>query len=134
MPDSSLIGPLIGLAVLVYLLVKFAPVPLQWLRQRGSNSWPWVESSVDGGTVEVVSSGRGERTYALTAHYTYTVAGLKYTGIYREWFGDESGAQSMLQSLRELPPPARYRPSDPSHSVIDPYRDAALALDSHRAS
>jgi hypothetical protein len=37
-------------------------------------------------------------------------------------------AQGALKSLQELPPPARYKPGDPSGSVMDPYHDAALGL------
>jgi hypothetical protein len=66
--------------------------------------------------------------YQLTVGYSYSVNGETYGGAYTECFGSEAEAQGVLKSLRELPPPARYKPGDPSESVMDPYRDAALGL------
>lgn len=44
--------------------------------------------------------GRGVPVYEITA----------------ERFRSESEAQAVLKSLQELPPPARYKPGDPSDS------------------
>jgi hypothetical protein len=111
--------PLFALALLALLLapliLRIAGVSLQSLRQRGSQSWPWS------------SRGRS-RVYQLTVGYSYSVNGETYGGAYTECFGSEAEAQGVLKSLRELPPPARYKPGDPSESVMDPYRDAALGL------
>jgi len=100
------------------------------LRRRMSGSWPWAPSRIESGSVERVTRGRAQ-VYELTVRYSYSVDGQEYGGTYAESFARESEAQSLLQSLRELPPPARYKPGNPSRSAMDPYRDAALAVTSH---
>jgi hypothetical protein len=57
------------------------------------------------------------------------VEGKDYSGKYREICASQSAAEGTLRSLRDLPPPARYRPENPQVSAMDPYRDAALAFE-----
>jgi hypothetical protein len=131
MHGFSIGGLLFALAWLVFLIVKGAGVNLQSLRQRGSQAWPWARATIEGGSVELVVRGRSRR-YELMVSYSYSVNGDKYGGTYTESFGSEPEAQSALKSLQDLPPPARYKSNDPSKSVMDPYRDAALAVTSPR--
>ena len=86
-----------------------------------------VGRNYESGSVRIVVGGRN-RVYQLTVGYSYSVNGEKYGGFYTENFASEGEAQGVLKSLQDLPPPARYKPSDPSESVMDPYRDSALAL------
>jgi hypothetical protein len=120
-------------ASLVFVLIwlaRFGPNGVAWLQRRRAHSWPWAETMIEGGTVKPVGEGRS-RVYRLTVGYSYSIRGEKYGGAYSEPFSSESEAKALLESLRVLPPPARYKPSDPCESVMDPYRDAALAVVSH---
>ena len=100
---------------------------VQWWRNRFSASWPWAPTVVESGVIDVIR-GRDAASYQLTAYYTYTVNGKQYEGEYDELCSSECAANSVLKSLKELPPPARYKPNKPEISVMDPYRDAALGL------
>jgi hypothetical protein len=121
--------PWVGLLVVLIWMAPLAPVGIRWLQRRRSQSWPWAETTIEGGSVALVPQGRG-RVYRLTVIYSYSVGSEEYGGIYTESCGSESEAQGLLKSLRGWPPPARYKASDPSNSVMDPYRDAALAVKS----
>jgi hypothetical protein len=94
-------------------------------RRRASASWPWVPARIEGGRVGAIQRGRRE-ICILTATYAYTVEGETYGGSYTESFRNEIEAQELLESLKELPPPVRYKPSDASESMMEPYRDAVL--------
>jgi hypothetical protein len=94
-----------------------------------SQYWPWAKTSIGNGLVDAISEGeRGGSMYKLTVPYSYSVNGKEYAGEYTEGFATESEAQDLLKSLQELPSPARYKPADPSVSVMDPYRDVALGV------
>ncbi len=108
-------------------LALLAPLGLRWLRKRRSGSWPWAQTTIEGGSVQLVAGSRS-RVYLLTVAYSYFVNGEKYGGRYQESFSSESEARGVLESLKEMPPPARYKPADPSESVMAPYRDATLAV------
>jgi hypothetical protein len=101
------------------------------LRRRGSQSWPWAKTTIESGLVERVRQRRGY-SYVLVVTYSYSVNSEKYLGTYGAPFGSEAPAQRVLKSLQDLPPPARYKPTDPSESLMDPYRDAGLAFTSIR--
>lgn len=120
---------------LVVWLALFARVGVQllreWLRRRQSQSWPWAESTIEGGSIQD-GSGYG-RDYKLTVTYSYFVKGERYGGVWADLFSSESDAQAALESLRSFPPPARYKPADPSVSMMNPYRDAVLGLPCHGA-
>ena len=120
----SLVGPLI---FLVIYLGALAPIGARWLRLRRSGSWPWAAATIESGSVALVAQGRGS-AYLLTVAYSYAVNGEEYGGLYQESFSSESDARGVLESLKAMPPPARYKPADPSESVMDPYRDATLAV------
>jgi hypothetical protein len=105
--------------------VSLAPIVWRWFRRRKSEAWPWAPARIEGGAVEAVQRGR-RQMYELTVTYSYAVGGETYGGVYRQTFGNAIEAQDLLTSMRDLPPPTRYRPSDPSDSVMDPYRDAGL--------
>jgi hypothetical protein len=124
-------GPWVILPLIAVLLPVLIPAAIRWFRRRGSQAWPWAETTILGGSVDLVSQGRS-RVYRVNVAYSYSVNGAEYGGDYTESFVTESEAQGILKSLRDLPPPARYKPSDPSKSVMDPYRDAALAIQSER--
>ncbi len=105
------------------------------LTRRRTRSWPWTGAVIEGGVVETVRRRRlgGTRlVHMLTARYSYSVRGTTHTGAYNESFASESEAWDLLRNLQELPPPVRYKPNKPSESLMDPYRDAALALKSRR--
>ncbi|MGC9945290.1 MAG: DUF3592 domain-containing protein [Bryobacteraceae bacterium] len=118
---------ILWLLFLLVFILRVAGVSPESLRRRRSQSWPWAKTTIESGSVEPVSQGRS-RVYRLTLGYSYAVNGDEYGGAYTESFRSEHEAQSVLKSLQELPPPARYKPGDPSESVMDPYRDAALGL------
>ena len=110
-------------------ILKVARMGLRSLRRRRSQSWPWAKTTIEGNSVELVLQSRGShRVYELSVSYSYSVNGEKHGGTYTELFDSESEAQGALKSLQELPPPARYKPSNPGKSIMDPYRDAALGL------
>ena len=101
----------------------------QWWRNRFSASWPWTPTVVESGVVYVIRGRNAPDSYHLTAYYTYTVNGKQYDGEYNEGlFQTEHAANAVLKSLKELPPPARYKPNKPEISVMSPYRDVALGL------
>ncbi len=108
---------------------KLASLSLRSIRRRRSQSRPWARTTIEGGSDDLLTRGRSV-AYQLTVTYSYSVDGEMYVGVYTENFGSESEAQDVLKSLQELPPPTRYKPADPSKSVMDPYRDAALAVTS----
>lgn len=124
--------PASSLFRLLPLLLWLATVALRlggvgWLRQRQSRSWPYAPATIENGSVDVVTRN-GRWAYLLKASYSYSVDGETYGGNYTELFGTASEAEGVLKSLRELPPPTRYKPGDPSECAMDPYRDAALAV------
>jgi hypothetical protein len=94
-------------------------------RRRASQAWPWVPARIEGGRVDAIQRSRRE-VYVLTATYAYTVEGETYGGSYTESFRNAVEAEELLQSLKDLPPPVRYKPSDASESMMEPYRDAVL--------
>ena len=128
MDFSSLYGPLFAAVVLLALLWKLGPLFPPAFRRWRSGSWPWARTTIQGGSVKVITQRRGESVYQLTAGYSYSVDGREYCGSYIEIFSTDEEAQGILRSLRELPPPARYKKGNPAQSVMDPYRDAALAV------
>jgi len=113
------------LAALLITGLKLRGLIASWFRQKSSQNWPWAKSTIESGVVESIGD---EPRYRISVFYSYTVEYATYGGVYRENFRTEKEARAALTSLQELPPPVRYRPSDPSHSVMDPYRDAALGL------
>ena len=128
MDFSSLYGPLFAVVVLATVLWKVAPMAPQAFRRWRSGSWPWARTTIQGGSVKVITQSEGKSVYQLTAGYTYSVEGREYSGTYMEIFQTDEEAQGILKSLQELPPPARYKKGNPAESVMDPYRDAALAV------
>jgi len=108
--------------------VRYQGSIVQWWLNRLSARWPWTAVKVLSGDLEQVPVGRGRHGYRLNVAYSYSVAGREYSGCYVSPVGEESDARDLLASLNELPPPVRYRPDRPEVSVIEPYRDAALAL------
>ena len=100
------------------------------LGRRDSQPWAWAKTTVGYGYVDRISEGEGGTAHKLTVSYSYAVDGKDYVGDYTECFATEQEAQDLLKRLRELPPPARYKPGDPSVSVMDPYRDAAQGVTS----
>jgi hypothetical protein len=122
----SIDGAFFAVAWLAFVIMKVSGVSIRSLRQRGSQSWPWAKTTIESGSVQLIS-GRSPAC-ELTVSYSYSVNGETYGGAHTEFFSSEHEAQGVLKSLQELPPPARYKPSDPSESVMDPYRDAALGL------
>ena len=105
-----------------FWLAAFAVRGVGRLRQRRSGSWPSAATTIESGSVDVAG-----RVYLLKAAYWYSVDSERYGGTYTETFAGSREAEAVLKSLREYPPPARYKPGDPSESAMDPYRDAALA-------
>ena len=118
---------MITLILALVLVFGLLQIGLPWLRRRRSRSWPWARSNVQGGSIQVVRDRSGT-SYRLAVSYSYTVNRETYGGTYTERCRDEDEAQGLLKSLKEFPPPVRYKPGDPSKSVMDPYRDAALDL------
>ena len=124
---------LFNIAVLVAIVgslaVVFVLILRQWWRQHASASWPWAKITIESSDIRVAMRTRsGRPTYELTLGYSYSVDGKTYSGAYRSMFSAEREATEFLKSLQELPPPARYRRGNPAISVLDPFRDAALAL------
>ena len=117
---------LISVASLLMTLWFFGQVGIQWVRRRLSSNWPWTQSSITDSRISVLSSGRGGNTYKLTISYSYCVADTTYTGTYSELCASQSSAEGCLRSLKDMPPPVRYRRGRPRVSVMDPYRDAVL--------
>ena len=115
------------LAIFLVAVLRVAGVTRQSLRQRASRSWPWAKTTIEGGSVASISGDR-RHSSQLTLSYSYSVNGERFGGVYTEYFATESEARGVLKSLQELPPPARYKPDDPSVSVMEPYRDAGLGL------
>ena len=95
-----------------------------------SQYWPWAKTTILDGYVDAITGGEGGTEHKLTVSYSYSVDGVEYSGEFTALFGNKEEAQDLLKSIRELPPPARYKPADPSVSVMDPYRDAALGVTS----
>jgi hypothetical protein len=120
---------LLVLAVIGVIAALYRLITGQWLKSMSSKSWPYTPATIETGKVTEFHV-RGTTQYDLDATYSYSVSGAKYSGTYRETFQSESAAQSMLESLQKMPPPARYSPGNPARSAIDPYRDAALAFTS----
>jgi hypothetical protein len=123
---NSFVLWLILVAIFAFLALKEAGLQ-DWLRRRRSRSSPWAETTIEGGCVELIYQGR-RRARVLLVSYSYSVNGERYHGSYTQSFQGESEAQGVLRSLQEMPPPARYKSSNPSESVMDPYRDAILAV------
>jgi hypothetical protein len=120
--SPSSLGKLLPL--FVWLAVVVAAAGVRWLRARRSRSWPGAQARIETGSVQSFSEGHGT-FYRLTVGYWYSVKGERYGGVYVERFNRESDAQAMLRSLRDLPPLARYKPDDPSESVLTPRGNAA---------
>ncbi|MGB7761566.1 MAG: hypothetical protein WBL61_17170 [Bryobacteraceae bacterium] len=129
---SFLVLTLFILAMIAFAILRSSAGLRQWWRQRSSAAWPWAKIKVESGEIEHVYGGDGGRTgdgdWILTVEYSYTVEAQRYTGTYACSFPSKSEAADLLKSLRELPPPARYQPERPAISVLEPYRDAGLAL------
>jgi hypothetical protein len=130
----SLTFQLYGAALLVSLglfAIKGIPLLRQWLRGRFSTNWPWTKISVESGEISVALRGRSgdPALWELKVEYSYSVEGTRYLGTYRHCLDSKSEAEDLLKSLRELPPPVRYHPRKPEKSLLDPYRDAALAYE-----
>jgi hypothetical protein len=111
----------IALPILAYALI-------QRQRERRTAAWPWAKITMDSGEIEHPGDSERGYTWELEVGYSYTVEGQRYFGTYTASFASESEAADLLNSLRELPPPARYQPGRPEISVLEPYRDAALGL------
>jgi hypothetical protein len=122
-PHSSLTR---FLPLIVYL-AAFVASGLGRLHQRRSRSWPFTPATIESGSVDMVTRD-GRWAYLLKASYSYSVDGERYGGNYTELFSTASEAEGVLESLREMPPPVRYKPGDPSESAMEPYRDAVLAV------
>jgi hypothetical protein len=118
-----------GVLVLLAFVLRATPWIVESLRRWGSQSWPWAKTAIESGFIERVLQRRSY-SYVLMVTYSYSVNSEEYLGTYTESFGSEPQAQHALKSLRDLPPPARYKSSDPSESLMDPYRDAGLAVTS----
>ena len=97
-----------------------------------SQFWPWAKTTIGDGWVDATSGSEGGTEYKLTVSYSYSVDGVEYSGEFTALFGNKEEAQDLLKSIRELPPPARYRSAEPWVSAMDPYRDVALGVTSHR--
>jgi hypothetical protein len=123
LPYAVALVCLAGVAIVALRLVYAA------LLRRRSQSWPCAPTTIEDGAIG--PPGRNLMC-ELEVDYTYTVDGQTYSGTYKQECQSESDAQDVLKSLRELPPPARYKPGNPSVSVMDPYRDAAPAAGSQR--
>jgi len=120
-------------ASLLLTLFFFGQVGVQWVRRRLSGNWPWTQTSITDSRTSVLSNGRGSNSYKLTVTYSYSVAGITYTGTYSELCASQSSAEGCLRSLKDMPPPARYKRGKPRVSVMDPYRDAGLAYEHPKA-
>lgn len=122
---EALVLSLVTLSVLaVYFLITFVR-PVQMWRQRRSESWPWVKTTIESGGVVSMNVQR-TTVYRVSVGYAYSVNGITYGGTYKEFCETEQEANDLVRSLQELPPAARYNPRRPAISVVDPYRDAAL--------
>jgi hypothetical protein len=89
-----------------FLGLRRAGLP-KWLR-RNSKFWPWAETTIESGSVELVFQNPrgGDRRYKLLVNYPYSVQGEKHDGAYSESFQSESEAQGIVTSPREMPPPS----------------------------
>jgi len=114
------------------LLIFGGVILLKWWDKTRSESWPWADAKLCDSSILEVRSGHGGRAWVLRVSYSYVVAGVKYGGNHAQRFRSPSEAERALKSLCDLPPPVRYKPGKPSESAMDPYRDAALALDARR--
>jgi len=108
-------------------ICSLAPILWRWFRRRKSQAWPWTPVRIEAGWVEPVHRGR-RQVYEMTVAYAYTVDGTTYAGSYSEDFANADDAQDVLRSIQDLPPATRYNPVDPADSVMEPYRDAGLAI------
>ena len=127
MTNNALFG-LFFLAIAVLSVAGEFTDLRQWWRQRRSASWPWAKIVVESGKTLKVQPSGGGTYWELAMKYSYAVEGRRYLGTYKSRFAKEREAEDFLQSLRELPPPARYQPGKPGISVVDPHRDASLGL------
>jgi hypothetical protein len=118
---------ILGVITLLSVVYFLWGIPAQFVRKHLSANWPWTTSSIHEHSISELSS-RGASAYKLTVSYSYSVEGVTYTGTYSEICDSQSAAEGCLRSLKDLPPPVRYKPGKPQVSAMDPYRDAGLAF------
>jgi hypothetical protein len=100
MQGLLIVVALLALAGLVIFLLKRGGVDLLGFDRRSSKSWPWAKTTIDGGSVVILSRGRGGPVYELTVSNSYSVGGENYGGEYVEHFASEEEAQGVLKSFR----------------------------------
>ena len=103
---------------LVPWAVVLAMYGSRWLRKQQAASWPSAASRIESGSVGAIPRRGGRCSYLLSIAYSYTVDGETYGGVHSEILDTESDAQSVLASLKALPPLVRYKPEDPMESEM----------------
>lgn len=97
-----------------------------------STGWPTAEATITQSQVVAREStdrkGRKRTNYFPVVEYTYQVDGKSYRGTrFRFWDLGSSDADEWREKVGRFqsaqPPTIRYKPSDPSSSVVDPGAD-----------
>ncbi|HUB81879.1 MAG TPA: hypothetical protein VMB03_23935 [Bryobacteraceae bacterium] len=94
-----------------------AAAGMRWLRARRAKSWTCAPATIETGSISS-TAGRDGLQYILRVGYWYSVNGERYGGSYTARFACESNAEATLNSLKAVPPPARYNPGDPAESIL----------------
>lgn len=98
-------------------------VQLRGLFKRfSSRRWPTAEATVQKGAVGRVSGVRGSWTYGSFFGYAFAVQGVSYMGLFLV-VGDQEQVSALQNVLVGMPLSVRYKPSDPSVSVVEDLYD-----------
>jgi hypothetical protein len=119
----------VGILLLTLLAVYFIAVGWRWVARKrravASLKWPLADATIEKSTIERNEFLDGGASWTLELNFSYRPPpGLHgYAGVYTEELGSRADAEAQLLSLRERQLYARYNPTEPGESFMDPYRD-----------
>jgi hypothetical protein len=104
--------------MLFWAFREFRYVFRRWFRYR----WPKAEAVIQQSAVKLVS---GDRSFFHAAFFAYAFAvqGVEYIGTFLASWNGEEGAEELAKSLLDAKIAIRYKPADPTISVIDNFDD-----------
>ena len=100
---------------------SIAPI-WRWLRRRRIQSWPIAPAQTESTTIEPPKNFRfrkNAQSYLAQIHYSYSISGERFHGIYERECGTSEEALDFLRALENQPTTVHYSPKNHGSSYMD---------------